>query len=248
MKRTKPTKAILIVSLATVLVVGVTWAYLSTVTNTKTNPFTFLSEGLDAELEEPAWDDANGQDLVPDTNVRKDPQIKNTGQIDEYVALKLTWQMGDGTTLTSAQMTLLQSLIDVQYCTTPGTLSTLTNGYNPAWSLVLPAEAGTPEQTWYYRFTVGAAPGTASPLAVGASTLPVFDNIYIKASITQAQYAWLNGTEDYTIPGSPPTVVPKLTGGFQIYIEGAAAQASVFDPTIPTEAATLRTDLYGLLN
>ena len=260
MKRKKLGKAILIVSLVAVLLVGGTWAYLNAKTNVKLNPFTF-TEGLSALLLEPKWDgDTTGNDvndlgtptgqlgktlaqnLVPDVNVPKNPQVKNTCDVAEYIGVRLTFQTkntsGTTVTMTQAQYTLLMSLIDIQY----GASAPFTSGYNPDWPMLGGTARTTPVHAVYYRF---ASAGVASPVLGGASTTAIFDNIYIKDSITGEQLEWLNGTADYNS-------VPKLNGGFQIFIEGAAVQASVFNPLIEGTttsggALQLRTDLYTML-
>jgi len=52
-----------------------------------TNTFTIGSISL--ELMEPGWVAANGQNVVPEQEIRKDPQIKNDGVNDEYVFLEV---------------------------------------------------------------------------------------------------------------------------------------------------------------
>lgn len=228
MKQSKKTKIILSISLVAVLVIGATWAYMSTITNTATNVFTF-EENITATLSEPEWDggeDLNGngvpdaaENMVPGSSVAKDPQITNTSNIDEYVAIKLTFQNGAGAELSEEDVTTLLGLITISY---EGT-----NGLNTGqWELCDPTEEGAPVQTWYYN----------TLLEVAAVTDPIFDLLTINADITNDEYAWLNGTLD---------VGGTLTGisGFQIYVEGAAVQASVFG-----DAAEASTDLYTLLN
>lgn len=241
MKQSKRMKVILSICLVAVLAIGGTWAYLSTQTQKLTNVFTF-QENITADLTEPGWtggtdENDNGipdaaENMVPGSEVSKDPQITNTSNIDEYVAIKLTFQDGSGNTLSQADMTKLMGLITIQ----SGTTST----YNVAdWTLAVTSEAGKSEQTWYYN--------TLLTHTTNNLTSAIFDSILINEDISSADFAWLNGTYG-EVKAEDGTVTTQGTGlgGFQIHIEGAAVQADVFADV--AEAASDSAGLWALLN
>lgn len=92
----KRSLTILSIVLVALLAVGVTFAYLTATTGTKTNTFT-LGDNIDIELTEPAWDaDGGGKDLsqnfVPGRNIPKDPKVTNTKDKDVWVAIKLEYE------------------------------------------------------------------------------------------------------------------------------------------------------------
>lgn len=206
-------KKLLSIVLSVVLLIGVvggTWAYLTTLATPKQNNFTFGD--INTELLEPNWPtedlDEDGvpdaaQDLIPGDNVPKDPQIKNTGAIDEYVAIRISFRKGTTgtTTLTQSEMTQLLSIIRIQSGSSP-----FTNGFNTTdWALVSGYSATEPVQVWYYKAGTGATQGILAP---GATTSALFNNIYVNAGA---------GNEDIALLRS--------WGGFHIYVEGAAIQA-----------------------
>lgn len=230
MKRNKRT-ILLAICLVAVLAVGSTWAYLSTVTQTKRNVFTF-QENISADLTEPLWDggvDDNSNDIpdaaermTPGGFVDKDPRITNTCLMDEYVGIKLTFRNGAGVKLSDADTTKLLSLITLQY-NDSGTFKT---GYNPIWKLVKPAEAGKPAQTFYYDAMLFHSTLNTTPA--------IFDRVVINSGISNEDFKWLNSTTAGGI------------GGFEIFIEGAAVQADIF--TDAQAAANDAQGLYKLLN
>lgn len=283
MSKAKIRRAVLSVLLIAVLLVGATFAYLAVETNEVTNPFSFLgADGIDAELEEPNWDEEEAKNLVPGAEVPKDPLIINSGETDEYVGMKLSFQTGvagDGNedkraTLTENQMTLLLSLIDIQYKGTSGNVS----GYNPSWLIADSATAGKPVQTWVYTGT-GTNYSALAPGRLDAGTPPtdyvketnkyadlhdkttmattaIFDLIVFDKDMSNAAYAWLNGTEAYKVSAEEEddlgiaanTEIPALVNGFEIFIEGAGVQADVFDGTTGAGKTEIVSAINGLLN
>lgn len=245
MKRERMTQLVLAVLLVVVIMMGATWAYLSATTDTLTNTFTFLgSDGIDAELTEPAWDPENAKNLTPGAEIPKDPQVTNTGKIDEYVGVKLEFKTGaTRVRMTQAQMTKLLGMITFQYHN--GT--TYVNGFNPAWSLNASSTANAPVQTFNYRFVNGgvAAPlkaASTTPVVAAETTAPLFDRIVIKSTVTQAQLAWLNGSS---------TDTDKLVDGFDIVITGVGIQASLYNPLVAAGDAgstALALAIYNELN
>ena len=220
MKRTKATKVVLSLCLVAVLAIGGTWAYLSSITDKVTNVFTFQSN-ISAELDEPTWDEENAKNLTPGAEVPKDPQITNTSDIEEYVAIKLTFQKGNGTTMSEEEMTRFLSLVTIKHGPDADSLE---DGINTTdWTLVKSEEANKPVQTWYYTGGVNGN-GLVKPDEV---TNQIFDYVIINADMSNEDFELLNTT----------------LAGFNIYVEGAAVQASVFE-----DAAASSNDLYGLLN
>lgn len=268
MKRTRT--VILAICLIAVLSIGATWAYLNKVTNEETNVFTFLGEGLNAILTEPNWVPSKALNLTPGAIVPKDPLVTNTGLVDEYVGLKLTFQTKNASdtvvSLSDIQYTTLMKCIQVQYNSTPTATATWVNGYNPAWVIVKSAETGKPTATYYYDQAAPLAAavdantnGTIEAAEYGAKTAPIFDRIVFKDTMSNELYAWLAGKADYVddngTPGNPAddVTVPKLIEGFKINVKGSAVQQSAFT-TAPgyTEYATVKTTiadaLWGLVN
>lgn len=210
MSKTQKRRVVLSVLLVAVVLVGATWAYLSTATDPVNNLFSFLGdEGIDAELEEPSWspeldgsDDIGVTKLVPGSKVPKDPLVINSGEIDEYLGLKLTFQTDKdtastaeadkGTDLTANQMALLLSLIEIQYNSTPSGAATYVNGCNPQWQLIGSSGAlGTDTnvdaisavtQNWVF---VGPAPATSYKYLV-PGTVDVAGTDFVEGTHTYA--------------------------------------------------------------
>ena len=150
MARIKKTRIIIAAFLAAVLLIGFTWAYTSVKTEPKNNVFSFSPEEITGVLEEPKWTGGEGanegnnftpdaaRNMIPGGHVDKDPQIKNDCNLDEYAAIKLTFQNGAGEALKEAEMAKLITLIGIDYNTSD-------------WALAESAELGKTEQTWYYK-------------------------------------------------------------------------------------------------
>ena len=240
MTRNKRFRVVLALCLTGVLIVGSAWAYLSKVTQQETNVFTFVT-GLTATLTEPSWPtDGSNLNLTPAATIPKDPQITNTSSIDEYVAIKLTFVDGSGTKLTAGQMTKLLTLIDIGHGAAPATAANKINGINTTnWTLVASAEANSPEQIWYYNAIL--------PHTTGNVTVPIFDRITIKSTISNADYAWLQDATSAAIGGN------DALGGFKILVQGAAVQTTpVFASALAAAGSTTGSDeetggLYYLL-
>ena len=161
--------AILSVILVAAIAIGATLAYLSTITDEKENVFTF-AQNIKAKLDEPNWDPDEGENLTPGYEVKKDPMITNKSDngISEYVAIKLTFENGAGTTLTDAETARL--------------LSCLTITWNSNWGLK-DGTATSAEQVYIYK----------NVLAPGQVSEPVFSSVTIKSDISDADFAWLAG-------------------------------------------------------
>ncbi|MDL2258822.1 SipW-dependent-type signal peptide-containing protein [Eubacteriales bacterium OttesenSCG-928-K08] len=211
--KSKRIKVVLVMLTIALLAVGGTYAYFTDIAEA-TNMFVYTTD-IDAELYEPNWDPDKGLKIQPDTSIPKDPQIKNECQIDEYVGMKLTFRDGFGTTLNQAQMDVLLTLIDIQYYDGNNALQ---DGYNPLW-IAFEGSTTTPVQYFYYD----------AILQPNVSTAPIFDVVTFKRSITNEQYAWLNGSAAYDHDNDPATpAIAQLIKGLEIYVEGAAIQSAGF--------------------
>ncbi|MDL2258823.1 SipW-dependent-type signal peptide-containing protein [Eubacteriales bacterium OttesenSCG-928-K08] len=226
----KKLRIALAISLVAVLIVGATWAYLSDVTQKKKNVFTF-SSGLTAELYEPEWDgeDENGQttpadnpdlgknkadDILPGAVLPKNPYIINTCNVDEFVAMKVTFRHAkDGFELTEDQMELLNQMMSLDIDSTN-------------WFLYKGGE-NSPIFYYMYRGTPtgtanGLQPGTLQP---GLKTHELFTEVTFDIGIDNDEMNWLSGLGTLELGGKD---IPGLREGLEIYIEGAAVQASAF--------------------
>lgn len=90
MKR-PPLVAAMIVTLLLIVVLITTMAMFASkdlITNT------FKSGSIDIELLEPSWDPSAAKNIVPGTQLEKDPKIKNVDELDAYVFLRVTIPAG----------------------------------------------------------------------------------------------------------------------------------------------------------
>ena len=79
----------LVVVLVATAITGVTLAYFTDVTETKTN--TFTAGNVDIELDEPKWDSTKEHNIMPGASLDKDPTITvKQGSEDCYVFLDVT--------------------------------------------------------------------------------------------------------------------------------------------------------------
>lgn len=234
-------KKVLWIALVILIIVGITWAYLTAVTTPLTNVFTF-EQDLTAQLLEPNWDttdtDSDGipdasQNLTPTKIVVKDPQVLNDSAISEYVAIRFTIKDGSGTQLNAADTTKLLGLITFGHAAyaTPGdptsgfgTTPTVTTGFDTT-NWVNFSGANTSQQIWYYNKDYSPATTKQGEVKAAERTTPLFTHVTINRTISDADFKWLRET----------------LGGFQIYVEAAAVQADSF---ADVEAA--KTDLAGL--
>lgn len=201
--------SILLSCLILVVAIGGTLAYLSTKTQAKTNEFTFLgSNDISATLSEPKWeghlnDDAGyGKNLTPGAILEKDPIITNTCGLDEYVATRVTFQKGDGTTMTQAQYDKLLTLIEIDWNTAD-------------WAI-----DGTAGPVAIYDYNTLLTGASAAPYN---ATNSLFTQVTIKQNLTNEEMNWLKDAGTATAIDGVEGI-----GGFNIYIEGAAIQGSEF--------------------
>lgn len=171
-QKNKKMKSVLLGGLLVgVLAVGGTLAYLSTSTTPITNNFTFVSgDDISATIQETSWVADNALNLTPGEEVAKNPTITNTSatDLDEYVAMRVTFQKGDGTTLTSEEYARLMGMITIDYDTTN-------------WKAA--ATAG-PVTIYNYQ----------QKLAKDAKTDELFTKVTIKETLTNEDMTWLSDT------------------------------------------------------
>ena len=195
MTLTKTTRRGLIAALSVTLVLvisaGLTLAWLFNRTEDAVNVFTF-ADNIRAELDEPSWDPIEGENLVPGAEIAKDPQITNTSKngVNEYAAIKITFQRGDGTTLTEEETERLLSLITIDWSSN--------------WTLIDGA-ANSPEQI--YRFNEALSPNVTSD--------PLFYKVTINDDVSSEDHLWLAGdyghTEDCYVLGEHDPEVCTIT-------------------------------------
>lgn len=185
MKRTKAMKkristSIMVGLMAIVVTVGGTLAYLSTKTEAKTNAFTFLgSNDISATLTEPKWEAGiaaspdYGKKLTPGSVVDKNPIITNTCALDEYVAARVTFQTGDGTTMTDEEYTKLMGMIEIDWNLTD-------------WELI-----GTEGPVNIYDYKTLLTGAEAAPYS---ETNSLFETVTIKNDLTNEDMNWLKET------------------------------------------------------
>lgn len=97
-------KKIIGLCLAVGLMVGVVGGSLAwfTDTTTKTNSFSTQGNGENQsngiEIVETTWNEENGKNILPGTEVAKSVQVKNNATYDQYMRVKLTkvWKDSDG--------------------------------------------------------------------------------------------------------------------------------------------------------
>ena len=201
-KNSKVVNGLLICLVLAILVIGGTLAYLSSVTETKNNAFTFVdgTDGLSVELTETDWTEGtSGKDLAPGAVVKKNPVLTNNStaaNMDEWVALEVTFTKGDGTLLSQEECKQLMDMISIN----SGENGANKDMIDDNWD-ILPNEAGVTSY-FYYK----------NKLAKGASTEPLFTQVVIKSDITNEDIKTLNEW-----------------GGFQIQVQGAALQGSAYN-------------------
>ena len=194
-KRKRILIAVLVVALALSLSIGSALAYYNSVTEEKSNVFT-SAENIRAKLIEPNWDAQEGLKLVPGKTVPKDPMVVNTGEIDEYVAIRLTFLDASGNPLPDAKLEKLLSLVDITW--------------NSQWK----ADPAQP-MLFYYQ----------SILSPGQTSDPLFSSIRChdeSDGLTEEELRWLQGikiVDGIIVPDSDGI------GYFSIKVEGAAIQA-----------------------
>ena len=197
--------------------VGSTFAALGGTTGELQNVFT-PAKNIRAALTEPNWNAAEGLKLVPGKTVRKDPMITNTGRIDEYAAIRLTFLDGNDDPISGTDMVRLLNLLEITWSSKwilcGGTLTSVSGEIT----------AVTQPLVFYYQETL-------TPAQVSD---PIFSSIRVKDKITDAggnppaetDLRWLQGITVNAAGNIVPD--PDGIGSFRIKVEGAAVQTVGF--------------------
>jgi hypothetical protein len=169
------------------------------------NLFDFKADGLQASLSEPSWDEDNALNIVPGSIIPKDPQITNTGDLDAWTAMKITFCYGPDAGTRAGDALDADDLVTV--------LSAISIDWNLTdWSRfddAIPGDthlATALSQTFFYHQILEAA----GPSIPAGTTDPLFTMVTIKTTNTEATMIAL-----------------KEMGGFQIFVEGCAVQSEV---------------------
>ena len=220
MKNTQKRSAVSIVlciTLALVLVVGGTFAWLSAQTTKVTNTFTLLNpvNGMTAEITE-VFDPTQAQNLTPGVTVDKEVAFRNTSTgtsaPSQWACIRLRFMNGQTPTPGNANMTQLNEVMQIIYNSAEG----FNLGTSGATWVRKNSGALQQEEIFYYNTIV--APGT--------KTANLFTDVKIKSDATNAE---LKAIYD--------------VGGFQIEIDGSAVQSDIGT----TLDATIRTALEAEL-
>jgi len=194
MKKKSLIKGLGIAVLAGAIVLGGTLAYLSSVTETKTN--TFASSGnVEGKIVEENWDET-GEDQAsnykPGDVIAKDPTVKlDANSEDAYVGMQLDFIGSDGSKMAYG---------DAATGTTQATSATgfqayaTHDGINTGWSLIGRNFEGS--ELYFY------APILTADTAAGT----IFDNITVNAGITTvsttANQTYYTKTTEYAADGT----------------------------------------------
>ena len=199
-------KIIVAVAAVAVMLVGGASAYF-TATDIKTNTWTVGN--VDIELQEPAYDAGNKDNITPNQELDKDPVVKNTGSNEAFIFVEFSIPKANVRTAASdgtANAAALQELFDYTV--------------NDNWTLVSQSE-GMDKNTYIYAY---AADGQCVALAPGGTTEVVFTDGKIKfrnliegqidSALTLPVHAYAIQTSDVTQDGSiaPDDVWEILSG------------------------------------
>lgn len=215
-KNKKLVITLLSILLVLIVAVGGTLAYLTTTTKEETNVFTGRDD-IRARLTEPNWEEDEALKLVPGKTIKKDPMITNTGQSDEYVALRLTFLYGDGTEMSDTDLLRLLNLVEIDW-------SSKWILCDEAMSVDGAGEITAVSQPLIFYYNEDLSSGKISD--------PIFSSIRVKDKVTDGEGAiteldlrWLQAVK--IVNGE---IVDDETGlgGFHIKVEGAAVQTVSF--------------------
>ena len=151
---------------------GGTMAYL---TDNEASVNTFTVGKVQIELEEPGWDPGDGEEIVPNEEIEKDPKIENSGTNLAYVFAEVKIPAADVVTAAAdgqKNSSALQDLFTYGTVRDDGSGEVYTaGGLNEGWSLLITEKA---EESGGYSTYIF---GYEKPLAKGESTPGVFDQV-----------------------------------------------------------------------
>lgn len=179
-------------ALTAVLAVGGTLAYLSSVTETKTNTFS-SGKDISTELTETEWNENSGKDYTPGKVIKKNPQLTNesTENTDIWVAVKLDYVGSDGKLMKYDDFKKYAQV----YTGTDDKL----DAYNANW--IKKATNADGSEIWMYKTT----------LAKGTSTEAIFDGVVVNAGITEEWTQEAKTTNTYKIVDGEKVLVNTET-------------------------------------
>lgn len=205
-------------ALTAVIAIGGTLAYLSSVTETKTNTFT-SGKDVSTELTETEWNEDSGKDYTPGKVIAKNPVMTNDteSETDIYVAVKLDYIGNDGK---------LMSYDDFKkYAEAQTTLAdTNKDGFTDSWEKIRENADGS--EIWVVK----------TKLAKNASTDAIFDSIKVNAGITEVWTESAKTTKTYKVDaGGNKTLVNTDTETYDpTYTYVDADGKKVDAATLPT--------------
>ena len=163
MKNNKMKKVVLSLSLAAVLGLGGTLAYLNNVTQTKTNTFTSDGTKIEGKVEEKEWEETGKQQAEkyqPGDVIAKDPTVKLEADSEgAYVGMLLDYKDSQGNKMNYTNFEKYAS----------------TSAISAGWVKI--AENAEGSELWAYN----------TALTAGQATDPIFTNVTVNAGITTVE-------------------------------------------------------------
>lgn len=154
------------------MALGGTMAYL---TDNEAHINTFTVGKVQIDLEEPGWDPGDGEDIVPNEEIEKDPRIENSGTNLAYVFAEVKIPAADVVTAGpdgSKNASAVQDLFTYGTVSEEGGERVYTEGgLNDGWHLIRTEKASQDGSYSTYIF------GHRRPLEKGETTLSVFDQV-----------------------------------------------------------------------
>ena len=172
---------IISIAMVAVLAIAAISAYF-TATDNATNTFTMGK--VDIEQLEPNWD-PDPEDVTPNEEFEKDPQVKNKGESGTFIfevvrvphkTIK-TANATTGAPATTAAKTQLFQLNKTKNSAAANTWTGTDTYHDEAWTLVATDPTGS-DTTNYVTYVFAYGSSTAmTELAAGATTTPLFESV-----------------------------------------------------------------------
>ncbi len=213
-KTKKTIAAVLSACLVFAITAGGSLAYLTQKTASKANTFTMATTALNATLTEPTWVHTMAENLVPGSIVPKDPTITNTSSGAGAVSEWVASRISF-VYASGTNAGKLMSEADLAKVLAVITVDYNADGGSAVWTRTT-GTATASQQVFTYNTLVAPAEKTTA----------LFTTVTVKSAATSAQ---IKAVSDI--------------GGFDIYVEGFAAQsaAAADNTTFKTNLATLVT-------
>ncbi|MCQ2546505.1 MAG: SipW-dependent-type signal peptide-containing protein [Clostridia bacterium] len=191
LEKRKTGKNILVAcAVAAIMLVGGASAYF-TATDEAENTWTVGS--VDIDLQEPNYDDSDTENITPNQELDKDPQVENTGTNDAFIFVKFTIPKANVSTANENGVVNESQLQEL-----------FTYSINDGWSLVTSSE-NSDGNTYVYAYAAG---GECTALSADDTTPVLFTDGKIKfknivegqlgESVTIPVYAYGIQTSDIT--------------------------------------------------